>query len=144
MQYFPQRYLAANTRDDCTENGRVKYCKPELVNIIQSWPEDNSGRSLLASQTCGTDSAERYCARNAKNSWQCEMCDAHDYDLAHNVTLLNDEQESDKRSCWFSFGFSTNGARELPIMLLLPEKLKTRRKAALCWRPTNQFMIRMI
>ena len=36
MQYFPQRYLAANTRDDCTENGRVKYCKPELVNIIQS------------------------------------------------------------------------------------------------------------
>ena len=50
MQYFPQRYLAANTRDDCQENGRVKYCKPELVNIIQQWPEEDQGRALTASQ----------------------------------------------------------------------------------------------
>ena len=102
MQYFPQRFLAANTRDDCTENGYVKYCKPELVNIIQNWPEEGSGRSLKASQTCGVDAVDRYCARKAHNSWGCEMCDAHDAQASHNVSYLNDETDNDAGTCWYS------------------------------------------
>ena len=118
MQYFPQRYLAANTRDDCQENGRVKYCKPELVNIIQQWPEEDQGRALTASQTCGLETTERYCARNARNSWQCEICDAHDYQLSHNVSYLNDETDNDSRSCWFSGSvLQSSSSSEQPIIM---------------------------
>lgn len=85
-----------NNNDPCYFEGKPRKCLPSFVNAAY-------GNPVVASSTCGTHQAERYCELKRDGTLEeCKTCDNSRPDMRFPASALTDLNNPNNVTCWRS------------------------------------------
>ncbi|XP_073830483.1 netrin-B [Musca autumnalis] len=87
---------SSNNNDPCYSEGKPRKCLPSFVNAAY-------GNPVVASSTCGTHQAERYCELKRDGTLEeCKTCDNSRPDMRFPASSLTDLNNPNNVTCWRS------------------------------------------